>query len=570
MSDQKRILKYGVNSGLAVVILAGILIAVNTIGTQFFGRLDLTEGQEFTISSSTKRILKNLDDVVQVKVFFSKKLPPQLATLEQSVADLLKEYEVYSKGKIKVRFLDPGASEDLKGQARSMGIPELQMNVLEKDQYAVSNVYLGIGIQYGDKTQSIPTVEDASALEYDLSRAIVKLTAKSEPVVAFLTGNSEKALDKDYQGLKRGFEAQYQVRPIDLSQGRTTVPEDVTTLIVAGSKNVPDRVKYELDQFLMRGGKLVYLVDAIAMNEMAGLQAYPNRSGLDDLLKHYGVEVKQALALDVRNALASFSQGYLAYTTPYPMWPKVTQQADGLSRENPISSRLESVTLPWTAPLEVNVAIKAPEKGKKNPAALASGTNLEQPNVQAVVLARTTEKAWTQTGRYDLNPQAALTTPATPTGQPMPLAVLLSGSFSSFYKGKAVPPKPTEPAPEGEEAPPALASTETALTDSPESQILVVGNSQFVSDQFLRMFPENALFIENAIDFLSRGDELIAIRSRGATERPLKPLSEGGKAAVKWLNTLGVPALIVAFGMIRRMVRQKQREQVAITYRQSA
>lgn len=561
MSNRERKLKYGLNSGLAILIVAGILIAANVIGNYAFARLDLTEGREFTISKSTKSILNRLDDIVQVKVFFSKKLPPQLTTLEQNVADLLKEYSVYSKGKVTVRFVRCETEEE-KGQARAMGIPELQMNVLEKDQYQVSNVYLGMGLQYGDKTQAIPTVQDLSSLEYELSSAIVKLTATEEPAIGFLTGNQERGLDKDLQSLKTALDAQYQVRPVDLSEGRTAVPEDIKTLIVAGAKNVGDREQYEIDQFLMRGGRGIFLLDAINMNEMTGLQAFPASSGLDDLLDFYGVKMKQALALDPRSEMASFSQGYMAYTIAYPMWPKITSQQAGFDTENPITSRLEAVVLPWTAPLEVNVALRPDAKGKAS-AAAAPPSNTQQPDVQATVLCKSTDRAWTQTGRYDLNPQAIMSSHPNPTGQQMPLAVMLTGKFRSYYNSNPIPAKPTEAAPVdefGATAPAETGPADTPIATSPDTQILVVGTSQLVVDQFLRMFPANTLFVENAVDYMSRGDELIAIRSRGATERPLKQLGPGAKAAIKWANTLGVPALVIAFGLIRRAIMKKQRD----------
>jgi ABC-type uncharacterized transport system involved in gliding motility auxiliary subunit len=166
MMRKQRQLKYGTSSIAAVIIVAGILVALNVISTKLFVRADLTESKEFTVSRSSKQILRKLDDIVNVKVFFSKKLPPQLATMEQQLTDLLKEYQVYSGGKVKVRFIDPASKPELAREAQSMGIPQLQMNLLEKDQYQITNVYLGIGVQYGDKTQAIPVIDDVSSLEY--------------------------------------------------------------------------------------------------------------------------------------------------------------------------------------------------------------------------------------------------------------------------------------------------------------------------------------------------------------------------------------------------------------------
>ena len=103
-----RLLTYGVSSAAAVLIVAGIFIALNVLGSRLFVRADLTQNKEFTVSKATRQILGKLDDVVAVKVFFSKKLPPQVATLQQEVPDRLKEYEVYSHGKIRVQGVDPG------------------------------------------------------------------------------------------------------------------------------------------------------------------------------------------------------------------------------------------------------------------------------------------------------------------------------------------------------------------------------------------------------------------------------------------------------------------------------
>lgn len=571
---KQRTLKYGVNSGLAALIFGGILVAANVIGARLFARADLTEGKEFTISSSTKQILKRLDDVVQIKVFFSKKLPPQLATLEQQVGDLLKEYEVYSDGKVTVRFFDP-ESEDVKGQARSMGIPEVQMNVLEKDQYRVVNVLMGLGVQYGDKTEPIPLIQDVTSLEYELSSALVKVTRTEEKTVGFLTGHGERTLDRDLEGMKRALEQQFAVRTVDLSQGRVAVPEDIALLIVAGPSGVTERTEYQIDQYIMRGGKVIFLLDPMKLNEQVGLSAIPVRSGLDDLVAFYGARPEAAIVLDpARNSQATFQSGFFAYSVAYPLWPRITTQLSGFNPEQPITSRLESLTLPWTAPLEVNVAIDAPAKIDGASYVPPAATNADQPDVRATILCQSTEQALTQQGRYELNPQTLMATP--PTGAPrvMPLAVLLRGTFKSFYAGKPVPSAgdeamgPDGVALDGTGLAAAAGSNENAVAQSPDTQVLVVGSSHFATNQFLRSFPENALFLQNSIDYLTLGDELIAIRSRGATERPLQQLSDGAKAAVRYGNTFGTAALVVAFGLIQRGLRRKSREALAATYRE--
>ena len=96
--------KHQSNLALSTIIIIGIIIVVNIIGYKFFYRLDLTENKEFSVSAVTKSTLKNLDDIVNVKVYFSKKLPPQYASVAQEVKDVLEEYQNYSKGKLNMRL----------------------------------------------------------------------------------------------------------------------------------------------------------------------------------------------------------------------------------------------------------------------------------------------------------------------------------------------------------------------------------------------------------------------------------------------------------------------------------
>lgn len=585
MSDasKQRTMKYGINAGLLVLIVAGILVAVNVIGAQFFHRIDLTEGKEFTISDATKRVLRGLDDVVNVKVFFSEQLPAQLTTLEQDVADTLKEYEIYSDGMVRVRFIDPKDDPELRRQAEAMGIPQLQMNVMERDQYQVTNVFLGIGIQYGDQTEAIPVVQDLNTFEYDITSAIVKLTQDREPVLGILAGHGSRDLNTEMTGINQLLGATYQIQTVNLNEGRNPIPEDIDALFVAGPKNLPDRIKYEIDQYVMRGGKLLCFVDPITINEAAGLQATPASSGMNDMLAWYGVEMRDALVLASPSAcaMASFSQGYMRYVTPYPFWPKASPAIypEALSMTHPITSRLESVTFPWTAPLALMATEDEDDARRNETLEDVGGAGAEedagdadpgdtiQPGVRGRVLARTTPFATTQTGRYDLSPNnpAFQTQPTAESGQSYPLAIVLNGRFQSFYSDKPIPAKPGQ-AGEGDEDAPALDSTADPVLESPETQVLIAGTSHLLTDQTLSLFPENVLFLQNAVDWMTIGDELIAIRSRGATERPIREISDTQKSLVKYLNIFGVAALVIVFGLIWNVARKKSRERLAESY----
>jgi ABC-type uncharacterized transport system involved in gliding motility auxiliary subunit len=466
------------------------------------------------------------------------------------VDDVLREYQAYSKEKLRVEYIDPAEKPEEEQKLRFLGIPQVQLNVIEKDQLQVINGYLGMAILYADRHQAIPLVQDVYTLEYDLTAGILQVLSEQKRVVGYLTGNQEPELNRDFEALSQVLAKSYEVKPVDLSMGREEVPEDVNTLIVARPQATPARVQYQLDQFLMRGGRIFFLIDPIRLDDRLGLTSpIPVNTGLDEMLAHYGVKLDRALVQDALNENAGFSQGFVRYTVPYPFWPKA--MGKGLSAENPVTNRLESVVFPWCAPLTLLV----PEAGGRTPARAdtAVAETLEkapQPGVRATVLARSSPRAWLQSGRFDLTPPNPFAGPVRPQEgkESFPLAVALVGTFRSFYEGKPVPPAPGDSI--------GISGT-PGRTESPETQIIVIGNSLFAATNFVSMFPGNEEFALNAIDWLTLGDKLIAIRSRGATDRPLGIESATAKGVFKYAHTFGMAFLVAAFGIVRMTVRRR-------------
>ena len=113
----------------AVILLIAIFVVVNIVSLNLFYRFDLTENKRYTISDTTKKTLKNLDDIVTVKVFFSQKLPTNMMSLSQQVKDTLAEYETFGHGNLVVKYMDPD-KEEVKTEALKLGIPQIQMNIL--------------------------------------------------------------------------------------------------------------------------------------------------------------------------------------------------------------------------------------------------------------------------------------------------------------------------------------------------------------------------------------------------------------------------------------------------------
>jgi ABC-type uncharacterized transport system involved in gliding motility auxiliary subunit len=149
-----------------------------------------------------------------------------------------------------------------------------------------------------------------------------------------------------------------------------------------------------------------------------------------------------------------------------------------------------------------------------------------------------------------------------PTGdlKSQSLAVAVSGKFKSFYADKPVP-KPEGSDEESSEAEPSEESTtEETIPESLETQIVVVGNARFVTSNFLGRSRANMLFFENAVDWMTLGEDLIGIRSRFVTDRPLKEISEGSKLLVRIVNIGGASLLVIAFGLTRFIFRRRAKK----------
>ena len=533
-----RKLKSGSNALILALTVFFILVVVNFLSCQYFMRGDLTENKIYTLSKSTKDILEGLDDIVRIEAYFSKK-PSRVAQIRADVKDKLDEYLAFSKGNLQIDFIDPGDDETLKQKLRLMGIPELQVNVREKDKLEVANVYMGIAVHYVNEKEVLPFVQETFNLEYDLSSAILKVTREETKTLGFLAGHGEFDIDNQrFQELRGELSKQYDVSKVEVKDGEP-IDAKVVTLVIAGPQQLlTEREKYEIDQFIMRGGRTVFLIDPIRL-QPGSLQAAPLATGLNDLLEHYGVKLGNNLLLDRYHDSATFDRGFMRVTQPYPYFVKAMKK--NLSSENTITSQLESLVLPWPSSLELTL------KGSEQ----TEGEGVAK--VQGTVLATTSEFGWTAQAPYNLDPNSVL---RPPSGQQKvhTLAVALSGTFKSFYAGKDIP------AVERVETEEQVSEAEdrTTKTDSAPTQIIVVGTSQFLAQPR----QDGRIFFQNTIDLLTLGEELIGIRSQTVTDRPLKETSDSERFLLKFLVIGGIPILVSIIGITRYFLRRRAKQLV--------
>ena len=536
MADKR--LKYGANTLAFIVLIFAILVMINYLSARRFVRMDLTEDKRYTVSKSTKNVIKNLDDIVTITVFFSTE-PARVSQTLRDVRDVLDEYNAFSR-RLQIDYVNPADMEEgEKQELRFRGIMEGPINVFEKDKAVIANVYRAIAVGYSGKEEVLPVVQSTSNLEYELTSAIVKVTTKEAKTIGFLTGHDEYDINAQTQAnqqlrqlLDKNAEGQYNITTVDLHAGEPVDPS-VTTLVVAAPKQaLTEREKYEIDQFIMRGGRALFLIDPIAMQPRT-LQGTPLATGLNDLLEHYGVKLGNNVLADRRlHDSVQFGDGRMTFIQPYIYWIKIHRS--NFSQENAITSQLEQLTLQWTSSLET-LAIEG---------------------VNATPLVKTTEFGQSFQGVYNLMPGTPIPPPT--DLQVYTVAAAVEGKFKSFYTDKEVPSIEHAEDPEGENdehthPPTEDAEDRTTITESADTQIVVVGTGGILT----QLNPHGAKFFLNCIDWLTLGDTLIGIRSHSITSRPLIEVSGLTKNFIKYFCIIGMPLLVVIIGLIRYLLKRR-------------
>jgi gliding-associated putative ABC transporter substrate-binding component GldG len=538
-----------------ILIVLGFIGVFNYLSTLMFKRVDMTEKKVYSVSAATKKTLKKLDDIVTVRVCFSKNLPPHLKTLVSDVRDMLSEFKAYSGKNLNIAYEDPTVSEEKKRKIIELGVPEIQMQTYEKDKAQVINGFMGIVVQYADKKEVMPVVQNLTNLEYDLTQAIIKVSRKTTPKVGVLKTDTTFTLPPQYRQKDSPEDFKTKYKPIfstleknytvDMPEIRHADPisQDIRTLIIPGGSQFTNRDLFEIDQYFMKGGNLVVLADPITVSFSYGAMARPQDPAILRLLEHYGARVEHDLVLDASCGQVQIPQQVgpfqMNVAVNYPYFVKITPE--GLNKNIPAVASVAEMVLPWTSSISLLVP-------NRDSLAKISGKTASDSTVKASALMKSSKKAWTVAGNFDLNPQQKWGAPAEGFKQSCIMAYL-SGNFKSFFAGKSVPPLH-----EGDTSTASLTADKNReiVQGNHNRNLVVVGNSNFLTSQFGGV-PGNSVWMENIVDWLSSDDNLITIRTRTMVDRSIRKdeLKEGGSTAtiVRFINILLMPLIVIIAGL---------------------
>lgn len=491
------------NYQAAVWLFVGIAILTNGLSARIPGRIDLTENKSYTISESSKKILGNLDDVVNIDFYASEKLPAQMQSVLRDTADILRDYKTFGKGNILVSQKDPSDDEDLSKEAELLGIQQVQFNVVSQEEFQVKNGYLGLAVSYGGAHEIIPFIQNTDDLEYQLTSFIRKLTAKDKKKMGFLSGHGEKTLSRDYSLLKKELDKQFEVEDIggagadekEGAQKKLEIPDDISVLVIAGAATeINEQEKKAVADFIDKGKSAMFFVDTVSIMPQT-LTASINKNGLTGLLEEkYGIKVNEDMIYDLRsNEVLGFGSFY----SPYPFWARV-QIAN---QNSPITSKIESVTVPWGSSLSGN------------------DDKIKESGFVKTDLLKTTKFAGAQTGTFVLKPDQ---------------------SFSKENLGEKI--------------------VAVSLEKSGGSRIVIVGDSDFLTDDIAGKSSGNLAFGMESFSWVAQDESIVGIKIRNSGQGKLVFENAADAEAVKFGNLGLAFTLPFVVGFFRIYRRRKMQE----------
>lgn len=495
----------------AILIFGLILVVINLIGLNLFGRVDLTDDGVYSLSDASIDVVENLDDPVTVTVFFTDDLPVPYSSNRRFLNDKLDDYGAYGGRNFQYRFVDPNNDEKMREEAARFQIPPVQIQVIEKDNVQLKNAYMGMAIQYGGERETIPVIQDLASLEYDITSAVRRLTRDEAPRVGFLSGHGEpdptQAMRTLYQNLSRN----YTIETTSITDGVIDNPPAVL-LVVAPTDTIPSQDLRALDGYIMNGGRVGFLLNRVTADLQTG-QASLLSTGLEDLLAAYGMGLEDNLIMDKQSSVVTVQrrQGFfnLQQQIPYPFFPI----SSSFNSDNMMVSRLRDLMFYFVSTVDTSLVL--PE------------------GVDRELLVFSSSQSSTQKGFFFIQPvfeQAEF------SDGPFVMSADYRGVFPSAYD-----------------------AGRTSLT----TRLVLVGDGDFLNESIIGPVPGNIEFGLNLVDWLVQDEALLTIRSKKIEARSLDEVSDALKPWIKYGNMLGPVLFVILFGLIRWR-RRKSRQFIVI------
>lgn len=575
MESKKKNIKKANLSGFAYIMV--IMLIINVISAYLYARIDLTTEKRYTLSETTKDMLRSLNDHVYFKVYLEGDFPAGFKKLRRETKEMLDEFRAYSKF-IDYEFINPSASSDKKERdetykiliERGLAPTDLQVRTKEGTQQQI--IFPGALVYYRDRELPIDlldnqlnappeTVLNSSAqnLEFKLVESIKKASRLKKPSIAFIEGHGE--LDKNEEfDISRELGDNYKVERITLggqlnalcrrsepdNEGKVLITKNFEAIIIARPLGeYSEKDKFIIDQYIMQGGKVLWLIDAV-LTSMDSLQSESTvgvdlKHNLDDQLFKYGLRLNRNLVLDLNSAAIPLRTGQVGNQPQIDFFRWHYFPLLNAASTHPLVRNMNSVKAEFVSSIDT-VRV---DGIKKTPLLRTSNYSRTVTTPALITLALLREKP---DERLYNNPG-------------LNVAWLLEGSFTSLFENRI--------APEISDSKEIGFSSKSAPTS-----MIVVGDGDIIRnqfhipngyplplgfDQYTRQTYGNKDFILNALSYLVDGPGLVGIRSRELKIR-LLDMTRINDSRLQWqLINVALPViLVVIFGIVLSIARKRR------------
>ncbi|HLN52594.1 MAG TPA: gliding motility-associated ABC transporter substrate-binding protein GldG [Lentimicrobium sp.] len=563
-------------------LIAGLVIVVllNIIGTYVFTRLDLTSEKRYTLSQSTKKLLRETDDIIYFKVYLEGDLPAEFKRLSRSTREMLDEFRAYSDN-IQYEFINPLASEDAKARKdiqdrlTEQGLTPTDIAVRTKDGQKQQSIFPGALVTYKGKTIPVSLLANKmgaapkdiinnsiQALEYNILSSVRKLSTVNKPRIAFTQGHGEFSR-LETADIAIALSDYYTVEYVDLKgnvnaftersetePGKFHIRNKFEALVIAGPDSTfNEKDKFIIDQFVMRGGKILWLIDPVFAT-MDSLQKTNMTIGvtrdinLNDLLFKYGVRLNSNLLMDLAALPIPMVTGMVGNQPqfeffPWPYFPVLTATSS-----HPVVKNINAIRTEFISSIDT----------------------VGDPSIRKTVLLKTSKYTRIAQTPVMISLEILGRDPDTKmyADPPQPVAVLLEGKFSSVFNNRI--PKEISEAPEIGFTP----------QNEQNNKMIVISDGDMIRNQVQfnqgnymplplgydrhtgQTFGNKELML-NAMNYLCDDSGLMAVRSRELKLRALD-VNKARENLLGWqlFNILLPVVLVVIFGIIQFTLRKRR------------
>lgn len=539
-----------------------IIIFLNIISSRLYTRIDLTSEKRYSLSESSKLLASDLKEMVYFKIYLDGDLPPAFKQLRNSTRDILEEFRVYGGDHIEYQFIDPSAGTDDKErlkvykQLNEKGLQPTQLEQHEKGSRSQSLVFPGAIVTFGSTEVPLQLLKSKiggsqdemlnssiESLEYEIATTLRKLTTPVSKRVAFLQGQNELST-RQITDAANSIGEYYKVDTVNIN-GQLQALSGYKVLIVAKPQNAfEEKDKFIIDQFIMNGGRVLWLIDKMQIN-MDSLStvstniALPMDLNLDDLLFHYGIRVNNDLVLDLQAAPIPVVTGYVGNQPKQELFPWYYFPLINPESKNPIVHNLNAIKCEFASTLDT----------------------IESIGINKTILLSSSKfcKVQLPPARVSLNILQDEPDPALFRKKYLPIAVLLEGEFSSNYN-KRIPQSIIE-------------SQEINFKEkSIPGKMIAVSDGDIIAnyvskkgtmyplgyDRFTQQYYGNKNFILNCVDYLCDETGILELRGKELKLRMLDPVKTASPVFISWLNVLLPVIIIVVYGILRSFWRKKR------------